>query len=207
MPKQGLTEIIAIIDKSGSMDSIKSDAIGGFNTFLESQKNTEGDANLTIVLFDSNYNQLTSGERIKLVQPLNDKTYVPSGMTALLDAIGRAIDEVSGRIANTPEDERPEKVISVILTDGDENASREYKRTQIMDKIKSKQEEGWQFLFLAANQDAIKEANSIGINGNFAMNFAATGKGITNTYSAVTDAVSMYRSTGAISANWKDESK
>src|SRR5574343_68862 len=133
--KKGLSEIVCVIDRSGSMRSIVNDAIGGLNTFIESQKNVPGEANMTIVLFDHEYLVSHNGVNIKLVQPFTTDTYVPRGTTALLDAIGRAITTVGERLNNTKEEDKPEKVIVAILTDGYENASREYTNSKINEMI------------------------------------------------------------------------
>jgi uncharacterized protein YegL len=209
MAKQNLTEIVCILDRSGSMSSIKQEAIGGFNAFLESQKKEDGEAKMTVVQFDNEYLVTVNGEDIQTVAPLNEDTFVPRGMTALLDAIGKTINDVSQRLSKMNDEEKPGKVIVVILTDGQENSSKEFKREQINQLIKNQSEKDkWQFLFLAAGQDAIEEAQSIGIGNLNAMNFVADAKGIGVTYNAMNTAVSMYRSTGKIDSSWKEnESK
>jgi uncharacterized protein YegL len=208
MAKQDLTEIVVILDRSGSMTSIKKDAIGGFNTFLESQQKLDGEATMTVVQFDNEYLVTVNGVNIQNVEPLNDTTFVPRGGTALLDAIGRTLNEVGARLASTSEDDRPEKVIVVILTDGQENSSHEFKRSQINEMITLQKEKySWEFIFLAAGQDAMAEAMSMGIGSMNAMNFVADAKGINNTYTTMNAAVSMYRSTGKIDASWKDDVK
>lgn len=198
--KAGLTEIICVIDKSGSMDSLKSDAIGAFNTFLEQQKALPGEAKITLTLFDTDYKIVHNGVPIASVPALTLDTYVPGGMTALLDAAGRTIDKVGERLKATPENDRPEKVLMVILTDGEENSSHEYTRQQLFDKIThQKAKYNWEFIFLAANQDAIQAGQSIGVSHNFA--YAATSKGI---HHAMSDrglmgcAVASYRASGHV---------
>lgn len=162
--KKGLCEIIIVADRSGSMGSIRNDAIGSFNAFLEDQKKHPGEALLTYTQFDGEYEIVYSGKPIKDVQPLNEETFVPRGSTALLDAVGRTIDEVGKRLHNTPEDQRPERVLMVILTDGGENASHTFSREQIFDKIKHQRDiYKWEFVFLAAGQEAFAEAQAIGI--------------------------------------------
>jgi uncharacterized protein YegL len=197
--KQGLTEIIAVVDKSGSMLSVKSDAIGGFNAFLEGQKKLPGEATMTVVLFDSRgrYELKYSGVPLAEVEPFNEGTYVPGGMTALLDAIGKTIDAVGKRLSMALEAERPEKVIMAILTDGHENDSKEYKRPQIMDKINHQRDVyKWEFIFLGANQDAIEEGGRIGIH--HAMTYAATPEGTRDAYNLVGNMVASYRTTGKV---------
>lgn len=174
-----LTEIAYVLDRSGSMQSLASDAIGGFNAFLSSQQKLEGRANFTLVLFDHEYLFVHNNVDIRQVPPLDDTTYVPRGNTAMLDAVGRTIEDVGARLANTPESERPSKVIVAIFTDGLENASRVYTNEKIAAMIQHQQEKyGWEFLFLAANQDAIASAKKIAIPAANAMNFAASPEGV-----------------------------
>jgi hypothetical protein len=161
------------------MNAIAGDAIGGFNTFLTQQQALPGDARLTLVLFDHEYQVTHSGVEIRSVPPLDEHTYVPRGMTALLDAVGRTIDDVGKRLAATPEDQRPGKVIVAILTDGMENASRDYTNAKVAAMIRHQQEKySWEFIFLAANQDAIKAAEAIAIQPKDAIAFQATGQGV-----------------------------
>lgn len=195
--KQGLTEIICVIDKSGSMDSIKSDAIGAFNSFLKAQKELPGEAKLTLTLFDTDYQIRLNGVDIQSVPDLTPQTFMCGGCTALLDAAGRTIDKVGERLDKTPESERPEKVIMVILTDGQENSSKEYTHEKLMAKINHQRDVyHWEFIFLAANQDAIQAGQSIGIHNN--VNYAATGKGVMRAAACFCSAVSSYRTTGHV---------
>lgn len=174
MPKQGLTEIVVVMDKSGSMASIRDDAMGAFNTFLGEQKKAEGEAVLTLTLFDTVYDIVHTRKPIKDVPALTTGTYVPSGFTALLDAVGRTIDEVGKRLATTAEADRPERVVMVIITDGQENSSREYRRQTVMDKIQHQTDKyQWEFVFLAAGKDAMEEAQNIGIKASNLVGFAA----------------------------------
>jgi uncharacterized protein YegL len=179
MTNPNLTEIVCIIDRSGSMESIRTDAIGGFNAFLAEQQKLPGDAKLTLVLFDHEYILHLDGVPLQDVQPLDETTYVPRGTTALLDAIGRTVDDVGKRLGATPEDERPGKVIVVILTDGLENASRDYTHERVRALITHQSEKySWEFVFLAANQDAIAAAGQIAIQPQNAVAFAATPAGV-----------------------------
>lgn len=174
MPKKDLTEIIVVMDKSGSMDSIRNDAMGAFNTFLDEQKKVPGSAVFTLTLFDTTYTMVHKRKAIKEVPQLTYDTYVPGGMTALLDAVGRTIDEVGKRLADTADDERPERVVMAIITDGQENSSREYKRQQIMERIQHQTDTyKWVFVFLAAGKEAFAEAQSIGIQLQNIANYAA----------------------------------
>lgn len=180
---QDLTELICILDRSGSMESIRDDAIGGFNAFLNGQKKLPGNARMTLVLFDDEYDIILDGVPLREVTKLTSATFVPRGMTALLDAVGRTLDSVCIRIAQTPKDTQPVKIICCILTDGMENSSKEYTRQQVFDKITKLAECGWEFVFLAANQDAIQAGESIGIRGDNSIAFDATPTGIQNAYS------------------------
>jgi uncharacterized protein YegL len=174
-----LTDIAFVLDRSGSMNSIAGDAIGGFNTFLAQQQAQPGAAHLTLVLFDHEYLVPHDNVDIHNVPPLDARSYVPRGMTALLDAIGRTIDTVGVRLAATPESGRPGKVIVAILTDGMENASRDYTNAKVAAMIRHQQEKySWEFIFLAANQDAIKAAEAIAIQPKDAIAFQATGQGV-----------------------------
>ena len=178
MTDQDLCEVICIIDRSGSMESIRSDAIGGFNSFLRTQREFPGRAKLTLALFNHSYLLVHDGLDIREVPDLDEKTFKPEGNTALLDAIGRTIDEVSGRLEKTADEEKPGKVIVVILTDGMENASSDYTRDRVFEIIKRKREQdGWEFVFLAANQDAFETAASLAIPKGTTSGFIPTAKG------------------------------
>jgi len=194
MSKKNLTEIVAIIDRSGSMSILTNDAIGGFNTFLNEQKKVPGDANFTLVLFDDKYDLVHDGKGINDVPDLNDKTYVPRGSTALLDAIGKTITTVGERLSNTQEDQKPEKVIVAILTDGEENASKEYKRKHILDMINHQRDKySWEFIFLAANQDAIQEGMKFGIHAHDSVTWTASSVGVTRGYASLCNMTTNYR--------------
>ena len=192
--KSDLTEIVCVIDRSGSMETIRSDAIGGFNSFLSTQQEEPGAAKLTLVLFNHDYHLSHDGIDIQAVEPLNNDTYVPVGTTALLDAVGKTISEVGNRLHNTPEKERPTKVIVAILTDGLENASREFSQEKVFDMITHQRENyNWEFLFLAANQDAIAAAESLSIQAQDTVAFAATSEGINQAYADLDSMVSESR--------------
>jgi len=199
---QSLTEIICIIDKSGSMWSVKEDTIGGFNTFLEEQQKLEGEAVMTTVLFDTNYSLLYSGKSIKEVEPLNTNTYVPNGGTALLDAIGKTINDIQDR---TKDSLVKPNVIMVILTDGQENASKEYNRSVIKEKITECQNNGWEILYLGANQDSFSEAGSYGISSINTVNYTA--KNTKSAFRGISVATCSYRDSGVVLDGWKDEVK
>ena len=156
-----LTDITMVIDRSGSMQSIQSDAEGGINSFIEQQKQEPGEANVTLVQFDTDYEFVHSGVPIRQVPAFK---LVPRGSTALLDAVGRAINETGARLAGVDELQRPGLVVFVIVTDGEENSSREFSREQIRTMVEHQQSAyKWQFTFLAANQDAFAAGGAMGI--------------------------------------------
>ena len=173
-----LTEIACVIDRSGSMESIASDAIGGFNAFLKEQQKDTAEARLTLVLFDHEYEIVYQSVDVRQVAPLSAENYIPRGTTALFDAVGRTIDDLGRRLAKTAENERPAKVIIAILTDGLENSSRDYTQPKIASMIENQRTQySWEFIFLAANQNAIATAGAISIKAQDAVNFAASPQG------------------------------
>ena len=160
-----LTEIAYILDRSGSMQPLVESAISGFNTFLKDQQETPGEANFTLVLFDDEYLLHADRSPIAEVRPLDANTYVPRACTALLDSIGRTIDNIGNKLSKIPKKDRPGKVIVAIYTDGYENASTDYTVQKISKMIRHQTDNyGWEFLFLAANEDAIATAASYGID-------------------------------------------
>jgi Mg-chelatase subunit ChlD len=193
------TEIVAIIDRSGSMESVKSDAIGGFNNFLEEQKKLPGKATFTLIQFDHEIELKYNGVDISEVQPYTVDTHIPRGMTALYDAIGRGIGEASRRGANR-------KVIVAILTDGHENSSKEVTRQQVNDMISKYETEGWGFIFLVAGFsqfDAEHMAGSIGIKSDHVMGMSRSSDGVSTLYERSSGAIHSYRTTGSVDPNWK----
>lgn len=181
-------EIVAIIDQSGSMGAVRDDAIGGFNTFLEDQQAQGGNANLTLVLFDDRYLVPVEDTPVQQVQPLTRETYAPLGWTAMNDAIGRALTKLEAK--------NPSKAIICILTDGEENASKEYTRTQVKAKIEAAKERGWEVVFLAANIDAFAAGGLLGVARGSTMSFNATSDGLHEGFACMSASVSLYRSTG-----------
>lgn len=189
-----LTEIAYVLDRSGSMQTLVSDAIGGFNSFLSSQQQLEGRANFTLVLFDHEYLVVHKSVDIGQVPPLDARTYVPRGQTALLDAVGRTIDDVGAHLAKLPEAQRPAKVIIAIFTDGLENASRVYTTERLAESIKHQQDVyKWEFLFLAANQDAIATAKTMAIPAAQAMTFAFSPTGVRESQEKLSQRVAASR--------------
>ena len=193
--KKNLTEMVFILDRSGSMQRLTEDTIGGFNSMIESQKKEEGEAFVTTVLFDDQYELLHDHIDIKEIQPITNNKYYARGMTALLDAVGKTINSIGSRLSATPEDERPDKVIFVITTDGMENASREFVKSTVKEMIEHQQSKySWTFMFLGANMDAVGEAASLGINTDFARTYTASDWGTQSVYNCVSTAMSCVRS-------------
>jgi uncharacterized protein YegL len=176
------------------MASIAKEAIGGFNSFLESQQKAPGQAKLTLVLFDHEYIVAQDGRPVQQVQKLDTHSYQPRGNTALLDAIGRTIKTVGERLDYTPEQERPGKVLIVILTDGLENASQEFSLEQINQMIQHQREVySWEFIFLGAGQDAIQVATVLGFSAASAVQFSGTPEGTAQAFEAISRTSVAYR--------------
>lgn len=189
------TDITIILDRSGSMLSICKDTIGGFNSFLAEQRKLPGEARVSLVQFDDQYEVVYAGNDIRTAPELTEATFVPRGSTALLDAIGRTVVAMGARFAAMPEADRPDKVIFVIMTDGGENASREYARAKVFEMVKTQRETfSWEFVFIGANQDSIAVGTSLGIANN--ANFTADVQGTTDAFANISRGVGSYRSGG-----------
>lgn len=190
-----LTEIAYVLDRSGSMEAIASDAIGGFNAFLHEQQQLPGAVRFTLILFDHEYLTPYNAVDIHRVPPLTPHTYTPRGTTALHDAVGRTIDALGARLAATPETERPAKVIVGILTDGLENASTDYSAAKVAQMIRHQREKyAWEFVFLAANQDAVAAAGKLAIRAEDAIQFDATGEGVREAHMRLSSSMRQRRS-------------
>ncbi|WP_210364196.1 vWA domain-containing protein [Bacillus sp. REN3] len=190
---KNLTEIIFLLDRSGSMAGLESDTVGGFNSFVKKQCELDGQTVLTTVLFDDRYEVLWNGIDAKDALLTQDEYFV-RGTTALLDAIGKSILDVGWRLSKTVEEQRPGKVIFVITTDGMENASREFTYRKVKELITHQQEKySWEFIFMGANIDAAKEADSIGIDAKHAYTFEASHEGVEKMYEMVTETISEKR--------------
>lgn len=187
-------EIALILDRSGSMESIKTDTIGGFNKFLDSQKRVDGKCRISLYQFDDRYDVVYENKDIQDAPLLDDKTFVPRGWTALLDAIGRTVNDLGSRLNKLPEKERPQKVMVVIMTDGAENTSKEFSREKIFEMIKHQTDKySWNFIFLGANQDAIATAQSYGIGANSTLTYAASSVGTKSAFNSLSTAMSGAR--------------
>lgn len=202
--KNNLTELIFILDKSGSMAGLEADTIGGFNAMLAKQKREEGEANVTTVLFNDNYDLLHDRINVKGVSPITEKDYQVGGMTALLDAIGSTIHKIGNIQKRTSYKERASRVLFVITTDGMENSSCEYNYEKIREMIsRQKEKYGWEFIFLGANIDAIATAANFGISEEFAVKYHADKEGTRLNYESVSNVVSSYRKGSKIDRSWK----
>ena len=205
--KKNLTEIVFILDRSGSMSGLEADTIGGFNAMIEKQKQEAGEALVSTVLFDNEQEVIHDRVDIQRIQPMTRNEYYVRGCTALLDAIGGAIHHIGNVHKYAREEDRPEKTLFVITTDGMENASRKYSYERLKEMIQRQQEKyGWEFLFLGANIDAAREAARFGIGADHAANYHADKVGTGVIYETVSEAITQVRCCAApLSANWKQQ--
>lgn len=203
--KKGGTEIIFILDMSGSMEGLEKDTIGGFNALIAKQKRETGEAKVTTVLFNDQYELLHDRIDLSGVAPLTDKEYVVGGSTALLDAIGSTIQKLVNVQKRTSEEQQAEKVMFVITTDGQENASSEYDYRKIKTMIsRQKEKYGWEFIFLGANIDAVGTAKDFGISEDRAVNYHADEKGTQLNYQVLNETVSSFRQGKKLDRSWKN---
>lgn len=197
--KKNLTELVYILDKSGSMQGLEKDTIGSYNAMLAQQRTVEGDCVITTVLFDNQYQLLHDRIDIRAVRPLTQREYFVGGSTALLDAIGKTIDKIHTAQKNTAEDYRAERVLFVIITDGAENASRRYSSMQVKEMIRRQKEKyGWEFIFLGANIDAVETAGRFGIDADRAVDYVPDGEGTALNFRMMSETVAAFRACGAV---------
>ena len=202
--KKNLTELVFLLDRSGSMAGLEEDTIGGFNAMLEKQKGEPGEAIVSTVLFDNETQVIHDRAALGEVSPLTRKEYYVRGCTALLDAVGGAIHHIGNVHKYAREEDRPEKTLFVITTDGLENASRRYSYDQVKAMIQRQKERfGWEFLFLGANIDAVREAARFGIGADRAANYNADHQGTRVIYEAVSETVCNFRASRPLAADWK----
>ena len=202
--KNNIVDVVFILDRSGSMGGLESDTIGGFNSMLEKQRKIEGKAFITTVLFDDQYELLHDRVNIAKVNNITEKEYFVRGSTALLDAIGKTIAKEKAIQDTLGKNEKADKVLFVIITDGLENASREYNSSTVKKLIETQKEKyGWEFLFLGANIDAIETANTLGINAERAVNYKSDSIGTKKNYDTLNKAVEEVRSGKELDKNWK----
>lgn len=200
-----LTELVFLLDRSGSMSGLESDTIGGYNAMLAKQKEAEGEAIVTTVLFNHEYELLHDRIHVKGIAPLTKEDYEVSGTTALLDAIGHSIIKIKKAQNATMKEHRAEKVLFVITTDGLENSSSEFDYKKIKRMIEQQKEIGWEFIFLGANIDAIETATQLGIDDDNAVEFHADEIGVQMNFSVVSETVLNYRKKGKIGKEWKKD--
>ncbi|HAU84194.1 MAG TPA: hypothetical protein DCW90_01380 [Lachnospiraceae bacterium] len=192
--KKGLTQMVFVLDMSGSMSSLREDTIGGYNSMIADQKKEAGDAIVTTVLFDHRYIMLHDGVNIQDIKEMTEKEYSPRGTTAMLDAVGRTINHVGQKLAELSEEERPEKVVFTIVTDGAENSSIEFTWKAIKDMIKHQREKyNWVFTFLGANIDTMEVSDNLGINRMMSKTYTASKVGTQKVFSAVSKSMSYAR--------------
>lgn len=202
--KKNLTEIVFILDRSGSMAGLEDDTIGGFNSMIQKQKGESGEAYVSTILFDNYSEVIHDCVDIQTVEPMTRKEYYVRGCTALLDAVGKAIHHIGNVHKYAREEDRPEKTLFVITTDGMENASREYTYDRVKKMIQHEQEKyGWEFIFLGANIDAAREAARFGITEDRAVNYHADCQGTAVIYEAVSEAVCNVRASKPMSRDWR----
>ena len=202
--KKNLTELVFILDRSGSMAGLEADTIGGFNAMLEKQKGEPGEAVISTVLFDNRCEVIHDRVALERVPALTRKEYYVRGCTALLDAVGGAIHHIGNVHKYAREEDRPERTLFVITTDGMENASRRYDYPRVKAMIERQKEKyGWEFLFLGANIDAAREAARFGIHAENAVNYHADQMGTAVIYQAVSDAVCSFRASKPMDNGWR----
>ena len=204
--KKNLTEMVFILDRSGSMSGLEADTIGGFNGMIERQKKEEGEALVSTVLFSNESKVIHDRVSLDKIEPLTDKQYYVGGCTALIDAIGGAIHHIGNVHKYARDEDRPERTIFVITTDGMENASHRYTSDQVKAMVERQKEKyGWEFLFLGANIDAVETAARIGIRRDRAVNYNCDSIGQARVYEGVDKAVRSFRSRVQLDAEWKKD--
>ena len=202
--RKNLTEIVFILDRSGSMNGLERDTIGGFNSMIEQQKKTEGEALISTVLFDNVSEVLHDRVDVKDIRPMTDRDYTVRGCTALLDAIGGAIHHIGNIHKYARPEDVPEHTMFVITTDGMENVSRRYNSEKVKQMIERQKEKyGWEFLLLGANIDAVETASQFGIGADRAVNYQCDSEGTALNYEVVSEAISSVRCSAPLSADWK----
>ena len=203
--KRNLTELVFILDRSGSMQGLEGDTIGGFNAMMEKQKREPGEALVSTILFDDRTQVLHDRVRVGEVGPITEKEYYVRGCTALLDAIGGAIHHIGNIHKYARSEDVPEHTLFVITTDGMENASRRYSARQVKEMIRRQKEKyGWEFLFLGANVDAVETAGHLGIAPDRAVNYHCDSEGTRLNYQVVGQAVAAVRCRATLDGRWKE---
>ena len=202
--RKNLTEIVFILDRSGSMSGLEADTIGGFNSMIEKQKKAEGEALISTVLFDNTSEVIHDRVSVQNITPMTDEDYTVRGCTALLDAIGGAIHHIGNVHKYARAEDVPEHTMFVITTDGMENASHHYDSEKVKKMIERQKEKyGWEFLFLGANIDAVETARHFGISEDRAVNYHSDSEGTQLNYEVVSEAICAVRCSAPLSADWK----
>lgn len=202
--RKNVTEIVFLLDRSGSMSGLEQDVIGGFNAMIEKQKKAEGEAVISTVLFDSVSEVIHDRADVRQIKPMTDKDYTARGYTALLDAIGGAVHHIGNVHKYARPEDVPEHTLFVITTDGMENASRQYGSDQVKRMIeRQKTKYGWEFLFLGANIDAVETAGRFGISGDRAVNYHSDKEGTQLNYEVLNEAICAVRCNAPLGAGWK----
>ncbi len=205
--KKDMTELVFILDRSGSMSGLEDDTIGGFNSFVEKQKREKGECLVSTVLFNNRSNVIHDRVSLDKIEKMTRKEYFASGSTALIDAMGDAIHHISNVHRYIREEDVPESTIFVIITDGKENDSHRYSSDEVKKMVSEKKEKGWEFLFLGANIDAVETAKHYGIDEDKAVDYCCDEEGIKTNFSVLSQAVSGFRACKKISESWSDEIK
>ncbi len=204
--KNNITELVFILDRSGSMQGLEADTIGGFNSLIEKQKKEDGECFVSTVLFDDETEVLYDRVKLAEIKPMTDKDYYVRGCTALIDAVGGAIRHIGNIHKYARNEDVPEKTMFVIITDGMENASRKYSSDEVKKMIERQKEKyGWEFLFIGANIDAVETATRIGINADRAANYHSDRRGTRSVYESVGNAVKMCCKRAPLSDDWRKE--
>ena len=192
--RKGLTEVVFLLDRSGSMAGLEADTIGGFNGMIQKQRKEEGEVYISAVLFDDRSEVLYDRVPVSKIEPMNEKQYYVRGCTALLDALGSAIHHIANVHKYAREEDRPEKTLFIITTDGQENSSRNYSYKEVKKLVeKQKKKYGWEFLFLGANIDAVAEAGRFGISADRAIDYECDEDGIEVSFEGISDVISGFR--------------
>ena len=204
--KNGITELVFILDRSGSMSGLEKDTIGGFNSMIEKQKKQEGECYISTVLFDNESEVIHDRVKLSEIKPMTEDDYYVRGCTALIDAIGGAIHHIGNVHKYARPEDVPEHTMFIITTDGMENASRRYTSDRVKAMIERQKEKyGWEFLFIGANIDAVETAAQYGINPDRAVNYNADEKGTKILYATVSESICQMSANAPLQANWSEE--
>lgn len=206
--KNSRTELVFILDMSGSMSDLVSDTIGGFNSMIQKQKKEEGECLVSVVLFNQDQNVLFDRVKIEEISEMTDKHYCPSGTTALIDALGRAIHHIGNVHKYARQEDRPDHTVFIITTDGMENSSRFYQADRVRSMVeRQKNKYSWEFLFLGANIDAVETARRYGIDVNKSVCYHNDAKGVAMNYRVMERAIRMVRSDMVLDSGWKEDAE